>query len=240
MSESTLIIIPTYNEKENIPLLIENIFSVEPSVHILFVDDNSPDGSGKLIDEIREKEERVHVLHREGKLGLGTAYIAGFRYAIEKKYDYIFEMDADFSHNPKEIPNFLRELKEHDLVIGSRYISGVNVVNWPLRRLILSYGANLYTRIITGLPVKDATGGYKAFRRKVLEHINLDFIRSNGYSFQVEVNYKSYVRGFSIKEIPIIFVDRTRGESKMSSGIIQEALFMVWKLRLRKVFGLLK
>jgi len=237
-----LIIIPTYNEKDNIVRVVEEIFnsvskSVEEEINILVVDDNSPDGTADVVKELMKNNERIHLLQREKKLGLGTAYVAGFKYALENNYTYIFEMDADLSHDPKEIPNFLREIKEYDLVLGSRYIKGVNVVNWPLSRLILSYGANLYTKIITGIPVKDSTGGFKCFRNSVLKSLDLDKIKSNGYAFQIEVNFKVWKKGFRIKEIPIIFVDRTEGESKMSKKIIREAVFMVWKLRFFSIIG---
>jgi dolichol-phosphate mannosyltransferase len=237
--KKTLIIIPTYNEIENIGRIIPKVHENISDAHILVVDDNSPDGTGEFVDTLSAKDERIHVLHREGKQGLGTAYIAGFRYAIEKKYDYVFEMDADLSHDPKELPNFLRQLEDYDLVLGSRYIKGVNVINWPLRRLLLSYFANMYVRIIAGLPIKDATGGFKGFRREVLEKIKLDKVHSGGYSFQVEMTFYAFHKGFKIKEIPIIFYDRTLGESKMSTKIIREALMMVWRLRLKKIFGLI-
>ncbi|MCP4726710.1 MAG: polyprenol monophosphomannose synthase [bacterium] len=233
----TLIIIPTYNEISNIRRIIEAVLSQDYSLEVLIVDDNSPDGTGNTVRELQEKDSRIHLLEREGKMGLGTAYICGFKYAIKNNFDYIFEMDADFSHNPTEIPNFLNSIKENDLVLGSRYIQGVNVVNWPLRRLILSYGANLYTRIITGLRVRDATGGYKCFRREVLEAIDLDKIHSNGYTFQIEMTYKAWKKGFTIKEIPIVFIDRVQGQSKMSRKIIIEAIFMVWKLRFLSLIG---
>jgi dolichol-phosphate mannosyltransferase len=240
MSKKSLIIVPTYNEKENIHVVTSRIFEHLPETHILIVDDNSPDGTGDIVDEMLKKNKQLHILHREGKLGLGTAYIAGFKYAIENNYDFVFEMDADLSHDPKELPNFMTALKENDLVLGSRYISGVNVINWPLRRLILSYGANFYTRLITGMPVKDATGGFKAFRVDVLKAINLDRVRSNGYSFQIEMTYKAFAKGFKIKEIPIVFADRVEGVSKMSSGIVREAVLMVWVLKFRKILGILK
>ncbi|MFC1725247.1 polyprenol monophosphomannose synthase [candidate division KSB1 bacterium] len=237
-----LIIIPTYNEKENIFRIAEEIFKktenkVDEEINILIVDDGSPDGTGEIVKEMMKKDGRIHLMEREKKMGLGTAYVAGFKFALENGYDYVFEMDADFSHDPNEIPNFLREIKEYDLVLGSRYIKGVNVVNWPLSRLLLSYGANVYTRIITGIPIKDSTGGFKCFRRTVLEKINFDNIRSNGYSFQIEVNYKVWKKNFKIKEIPIIFVDRTEGESKMSKKIVREAVLMVWKLRFQSIVG---
>ncbi|RKY86697.1 polyprenol monophosphomannose synthase [candidate division KSB1 bacterium] len=233
----TLIIIPTYNERENIERIIDCIFSVDNNLNVLVVDDNSPDKTWEIVEKMVQKDSRVFLIRRKNKLGLGTAYIEGFKFALKNNYDYIFEMDADFSHDPKEIPNFLKTVKDYDLVIGSRYIRGVNVVNWPLRRLILSYGANVYTRIITGLPIKDSTGGFKCFRRKVLESLALDKINSGGYSFQIEVNYKVWKKGFRIKEIPIVFVDRTEGKSKMSKKIIREAIWMVWKLRFLSLFG---
>lgn len=232
----TLIIIPTYNEKENVAKIIESAFSVDESLNILIVDDNSPDGTARIVKDIRQNEPRVFLIEREGKLGLGTAYIAGFKFAIEKKYDYIFEMDCDFSHDPKEIPNFLEKIKDYDLVLGSRYLYGVTVVNWPLRRLFLSYAANVYTRIITGLKIKDATGGFKCFRREVLEAIDLDKVHSGGYAFQIEMTLKAWKKGFKIIEIPIIFVDRLEGQSKMSRKVVFEAVWMVWKLRLISIF----
>ncbi len=233
----TLIIIPTYNEINNINRIIKTVLSQDLSLEILIVDDNSPDGTGEAVKKLQDEDSRIHLLEREGKMGLGTAYICGFKYAIENSFDLIFEMDADFSHNPTEIPNFLESIKENDLVLGSRYIQGVNVVNWPLRRLILSYGANVYTRIITGMTVKDATGGFKCFRREVLEAIDLDKIHSNGYTFQIEMTYKAWKKGFRIKEIPIVFIDRVQGQSKMSRKIIFEAIFMVWKLRFLSLVG---
>jgi dolichol-phosphate mannosyltransferase len=232
----TLVVIPTYNEAKNIKRLIEEIFKLDLDINILIIDDNSPDGTGNIVEELVKRDHKINLIKREGKMGLGTAYVAGFKYAIENKYDYVFEMDADFSHDPKEIPNFLEKIKEYDLVIGSRYIKGVNVVNWPLRRLILSYGANIYTRFITGIPIKDSTSGYKCYRREVLESIDLNSIHSGGYSFQIEMNYKTWKKNFKIAEIPIIFVDRTEGKSKMSKKIVREAIYLVWKLRLLSIF----
>ncbi len=226
-----VIIIPTYNEVENVQRLVQAIFSYQADIHILFVDDSSPDGTGALIKKMQQEHPNILLLEREKKEGLGRAYIAGFKFALQKGFDYIFEMDADFSHDPREIPNFLAAIARSDLVIGSRYIHGVNVINWPLRRLLLSYFANKYTQVITGLPVKDCTGGFKCFRRQVLENINLDNIRSNGYAFQIEMNFKAWMAGFKIQEIPIIFVDRVYGESKLSRKIMWEAIFLVWKLR---------
>lgn len=227
-----LIIVPTYNEKENIEEIIETVLNQGVGIEILIVDDNSPDGTGEIVDSIVETNNRVHVLHREGKLGLGSAYITGFKWAIENTdAKYVFEMDADFSHDPAAIPEFLEKIKDHDLVIGSRYLHGITVVNWPLSRLILSCGANVYTKIVTGLPLKDSTGGFKCFRREVLQQLPLDRIRSDGYSFQIEMNFYCWKKGFRIKEIPIIFEDRRVGVSKMSKRIIWEAAFMVWRLR---------
>lgn len=234
----TLIVIPTYNERQNLPGLMDQIFNLNlPEVEVLFVDDNSPDGTSDWIFSQSQDDPRLHLLKRPGKLGLGTAYVAGFKYALARDYDVIMEMDADLSHNPKELPHFLEKISTCDLVIGSRYLTGVNVINWPLSRLILSVGANTYTRIITGLPVRDATGGYKAFRRQVLEAINLDKIHSDGYSFQIETTFKAWKKGFRICEIPIVFTDRTKGESKMSKKIVREAIWMVWKLKLLSSTG---
>lgn len=233
----TLVIIPTYNESENIERIVPEILDKDQSIDVLIVDDSSPDGTGELADKMAEKNSKIFVIHREKKSGLGTAYKAGFRYALENGYDYIFEMDADFSHDPKCIPSFLEAIKEADLVLGSRYISGVNVINWPMSRLLLSYYANVYTRLVTGLPVKDATGGFKCFRRKVLESVDLDKVKSEGYSFQIEVSLRAWKKGFKIKEIPIVFEDRREGRSKMSKKIVREAVWMVWKLRLLSILG---
>ena len=234
----SLVVIPTYNEAQNIETLIERIlFLGIKDLHILVVDDNSPDGTADIVKRISQNEPQVHLLKRPQKAGLGTAYVAGFKYALQHGYDYIFEMDADFSHNPDEIPNFLKKIKNYDLVIGSRYISGVNVINWPLGRLILSVGANKYTQIITGMPIKDGTGGFKCFRREVLEAIDFVNIHSDGYSFQIEMNFKTWKRGFRICEIPIVFLDREAGSSKMSKKIIREAVWMVWKLKLLSLLG---
>ncbi len=226
-----VVVIPTYNEVENVEPLVAEIRRHVPDIHILFVDDNSPDGTGDLIKKMKTHDTKIHLLERPQKNGLGRAYIDGFTVALQKGFEYIFEMDADFSHDPKELPNFLREIEQYDLVIGSRYIKGVNVINWPLKRLLLSYYANMYTRIITGIPIRDCTGGYKCFRREVLEAIDFQRIKSNGYAFQIELNYKVWKKGFRIKEIPIIFFDRVHGESKLSKKIMWEAVFLVWKLR---------
>ena len=233
-----LIVIPTYNEINNISELIEKIMSVSNALDILFIDDNSPDGTGVFLEQISNEKKEINLLSRPGKMGLGTAYIEGFKWAIENNYDYVLQMDADMSHDPSDIPRMLDLISENDLVIGSRYLGGFNVVNWPLRRLFLSYGANLYTRILTGLPISDSTGGFKCFRIDVLRNINLEQIVSEGYSFQIEMNYLSWVRNFKIKEISIVFTDRTVGQSKMSKKIILEAIFMVPKIMFQRIFSI--
>ncbi len=233
-----IVISPTYNERKNIDELIDKVMEVD-GVHLLVIDDNSPDKTAVRVKERMASSNRIHLMERSGKLGLGTAYCDGFKWALDKGYDRIIQMDADLSHNPKEIPNLLDASNEYDLVVGSRYINGVNVVNWPLRRLILSYVANLYAQLITGIPVRDATGGFKCFRSRVLETIDLSKIKSEGYSFQIEMNFISWIKGFKIKEIPIIFVDRTVGESKMSRKVIIEAIYMVPLLKIKKIFGLI-
>jgi dolichol-phosphate mannosyltransferase len=234
-----LIIIPTYDERENLVELLGRIFAQNLPTEVLIVDDNSPDGTGILAGEIAAADPRVHVMHRAGKMGLGSAYVAGFRWALDRDYDAVFEMDADFSHNPDSLGEFLRELEKADLVLGSRYLHGVTVVNWPLSRLILSYSANVYSRIITGMRVKDLTGGYKCFRRQVLEAIDWSRVGSDGYAFQIEITFKAWRKGFRIKEIPIMFVDRRAGSSKMSRKIVREAVWMVWRLRLLDLLGAL-
>lgn len=229
----TLIAVPTYNEKENLPVLLARLMELPDTVHVLVVDDGSPDGTGDIAQEWSLRPEgRVHVLRRAGKQGLGSAYIAAFRWALERDYELVFEMDADFSHDPKYVPDMLEAARDADLVIGSRYVTGVNVVNWPMQRLLLSWFANLYARIVTGLPVHDCTGGFKCFRREALAAVDFSRIASGGYSFQVEMNYKVWKKGFRIKEVPIVFVDRFAGTSKMSGSIIGEALFLVLRLRL--------
>lgn len=239
--QRALVIIPTYNESENLPRLVPSVLSRDERLEILVVDDNSPDGTGQLAEEIAAAEPRVHVIHRAGKLGLGTAYIAGFKWGIEREYDFLFEMDADFSHDPAHLPQFLEAVQEYDLVLGSRYLHGrVTVVNWPMGRLLLSYFANSYARWVTGLPIADATGGFKCFRRKVLEAIDLDRVESNGYSFQIEMSFRAWKKGFRLGEIPIMFVDRDLGESKMSKKIIREAVWRVWRLRLLGALGRLE
>ena len=235
--QKTLVIIPTYDEADNIERIVLQILDQQEGVEVLVVDDGSPDGTAAIVEKLVETDSRIHLIKRPGKKGLGTAYVEGFRYACTRGYDYVFEMDADFSHDPAEIPKFLDRIREYDLVIGSRYTNGVRVVNWPIRRLLLSYAANVYTRVITGLPIKDSTGGFKCYRRQVLESINLDSIRSNGYAFQIEMSFKAWKKGFRLCEIPITFVDRRSGVSKMSKRIVFEAVFMVWKLKLRSLFG---
>lgn len=239
-NKKALIIIPTFDELENLPKLLPQVLSQDEIIDVLIVDDNSPDGTADWVKYEMKNNSRIKLIEREEKLGLGTAYIAGFKYAIKNNYDYIFEMDADFSHDPKEIPKFLNEIQTYDLVLGSRYKEGVNVVNWPMRRLMLSVFANVYSRFITGLPVHDATGGFKCFRKEVLQAIDLDEIKSNGYAFQIEVTFKAWKKGFKIKELSIVFTDRVKGTSKMSKKIVREAMFMVWKLRFASMFGLLK
>lgn len=232
LPDRALVIVPTFNERFNIARLIPAILAQDPSLEVLVVDDGSPDGTGAIVDGIAANNPRVHIIHRASKLGLGTAYIAGFRWALERKYDLVFEMDADFSHNPERLPEFLEAIRESDVVLGSRYQNGhVNVVNWPMSRLFLSYAANIYARFVTGLPIFDTTGGFKCFRRNVLESIDLNSVKSNGYAFQIEMSYRAWKRGFQLFEIPIIFVDRTEGVSKMSKKIVREAIWMVWRLR---------
>lgn len=235
--QRALIIFPTYNERDNIEKIVHAVLPLDPRINVLIVDDNSPDGTGELADRLAAAEPKVHVLHRQMKEGLGRAYIAGFRWAIEQQYDFVFEMDADFSHGPEYIKDFLREIQNHDLVIGSRYISGVNVINWPMSRLLLSFFANKYARFVTGLPVRDATGGYKCFRREVLEGIRLDDVHSSGYCFQIEMTMRAWKKHFRIKEIPIVFIDRVAGASKMSKKIVREAVWKVWLLRWKSLIG---
>ena len=230
MSQKALVIVPTYNERDNLPPLIERLMKLPVPVEVLVVDDNSPDGTGQLADEIAAKNPQVKVLHRQEKNGLGRAYIAGFKWALERDYEFIFEMDGDFSHNPDDVPSFLKAAQDADLVIGSRYRDGIRVINWPLKRLMLSMGAGKYVRLITGMPISDPTGGYKCFRRKTLMALDLDAIRSNGYSFQIEMSHKIWRQGLRIAEVPIVFTDRFVGTSKMSRKIVYEALFMVWRL----------
>ena len=232
-----MVVVPTYNEALNLPLIVPQILAQDPRLDVLVVDDNSPDGTGHLADQMAAADSRVHVLHRPGKGGLGKAYLAGFRWALDRGYDLIFEMDADFSHDPKFLGDFLRAVEEADLVIGSRYKTGVNVINWPISRLLLSLGANQYARWITGMPIVDSTGGFKCFRRQVLETIDFERVRSNGYSFQIEMSFRAWKKGFRLVEIPIVFTDRVEGQSKMNKRIVREAIWMVWWLRLKALVG---
>jgi dolichol-phosphate mannosyltransferase len=239
--ERALVIIPTYNESENLPRLIPSVLSRDERLHILVVDDASPDGTGQMADDIAAAQPRVHVLHRAGKLGLGTAYLDGFRWGLQRGYDVLLEMDADFSHDPVHLPQFLEAIENYDVVLGSRYLHGrVTVVNWPMTRLLLSYFANLYAGWVTGLPIADATGGFKCFRREVLAAIDLDRVESNGYAFQIEMSFRAWKKGFRLGEIPIMFVDRDQGTSKMSKKIVREAIWRVWKLRFQSMFGRLE
>jgi dolichol-phosphate mannosyltransferase len=238
VADRALVIVPTYNERENIAKLIETVLAQDARLDLLVVDDGSPDGTGAIVDAIREREPRVNVLHRPNKMGLGTAYLAGFRWALDAGYAYIFEMDADFSHDPAHLPSFLEAIEGADLVLGSRYRHGkVTVVNWPISRLMLSYSANMYARAVTGLQLWDSTGGFKCFRREVLEAIDLTSVKSNGYAFQIEMSFRAWKRGFRIVEIPIVFTDRSEGESKMSKRIVREAVWMVWRLRWWAITG---
>ena len=231
-------VVPTYNERVNLPLVVPAILQQDPRIDVLVVDDNSPDGTGQLADELAASTPRVHVLHRPAKSGLGKAYLAGFQWALENRYDLIFEMDADFSHDPKFLGDFVRAAADADLVIGSRYRAGVvNVINWPISRLLLSIGANQYARWITGLPLADSTGGFKCFRREVLEAIDFEKVRSNGYAFQIEMSFRAWKKGFRLVEVPIVFTDRVEGQSKMNKRIVREAIWMVWWLRLQSLIG---
>ncbi len=233
-----LVVIPTYDEKENIREIISAVLKVNPILHILIVDDSSPDGTAHIVQEIKKRNPRVHLLSRKKKSGLGTAYIAGFKYALKNNYDYAFEMDADFSHNPEDISKFLKALKDYDLVIGSRYCDGVSVVNWPISRLLLSYFANLYARIIIDIPIYDLTSGFKGYRKEVLQAIDFSKIKSDGYGFQIEMKFYAYRNRFRIKEIPVIFIDRRSGHSKMSRKIIWEAFWVVWILKIKDILKL--
>jgi len=233
---TAIVVVPTYNEADNVGELIPDILTQDDRLSVLVVDDNSPDGTAAIVKALPGFGDRIHILERPLKQGLGAAYIAGFQWILENtEFDAIFEMDADFSHSPEALPQFLQEIETHDLVLGSRYLEGVTVVNWPLRRLFLSVGANIYARLVTGMPIKDSTGGFKCFRRSTLEMLPLNSIKSDGYSFQIEMNYHCWRRKLRIKEIPIIFTDRQVGVSKMSNHIIVEAMWMVWALRLRRI-----
>ena len=243
-SGKSVVIIPTYNEKENIEAIIRAVMALEDNLDILVIEDGSPDGTADIVKELMAGDfnGRLHIIERKGKLGLGTAYITGFKWAIEQKYDFIFEMDADFSHDPKDVPRLLKEVRDngYDVAIGSRYITGVNVVNWPMGRVLMSYYASKYVQFVTGIPVNDTTAGFKCYRRQVLETIDLDAIRFKGYAFQIEMKFTAYKLGFKIKEVPVIFVNRELGTSKMSGGIFGEALFGVIKLRIASMFGKIK
>ena len=233
----TLIISPTYNEKDNISTIIHEVFVRDHNYHMLIIDDNSPDGTADIVRELKKTYSNLHLVVRDKKNGLGKAYVFGFKWALKRDFEAIVQMDADMSHHPKEIDKMKKLLKNYDLTIGSRYIDGVSVVKWPIRRLILSYGANLYSRIITGMPLRDATGGFKVWKRKVLESIDLDNVKSSGYSFQIEMNFRAWIKGFKLVEHPIIFIDRTIGQSKMSRKIMFEAIWIVWRLRIWRIFG---
>ena len=233
----TVIISPTYNERENISIIIHEVFDQNSDHHMLIVDDNSPDGTSDIVRDLKRSYPNLHLEVRDKKDGLGKAYIFGFKWALKQDFEAIVQMDADMSHHPKEIEKMKKLLENYDLSIGSRYIDGVSVVKWQIRRLILSYGANLYSRIITGMPLKDATGGFKVWKRNVLESIDLDSVKSSGYSFQIEMNFRAWIKGFKLVEHPIIFIDRTIGQSKMSKKIMFEAIWMVWRLRIWRLFG---
>lgn len=233
----TIVVTPTYNERKNIGELIRSLFQIDPGFHVLVVDDNSPDETADYVESLKTEFSHVHLLRREGKMGLGTAYCEGFKYALQRDFDALVQMDADLSHDPDDIPRMLAVLPDCDLVLGSRYCNGVSVVNWPIRRLILSYGANKYSRWVTGMPVSDATSGFKCWSRKTLDAIDLDSIQSRGYAFQIEMTFRAWHKGLQIKEIPIVFNDRTVGQSKMTRSIMLEAAFMVWRLRIWRMFG---
>jgi len=232
-----LVIFPTYNEAENIERIIEVVLSQSPALDVLVIDDNSPDKTWEIVEKLKATNPKINLLRREKKLGLGTAYVLGFKYSLEHGYDYCFEMDADFSHPPDAIPRFIELLHDYDLIIGSRYCNGVSVVNWPMKRLLLSYFANIYARVITGCPITDLTAGFKCYKRKVLEAINLDSLKEDGYGFQIEIDHMIWRKGFRIKEIPIIFVERRAGVSKMNKRIIRRAFFLVPRIRLQRLFG---
>ena len=236
MIMKALLIIPTYNEIQNIERMLRIVLTLQEGLEVLVMDDGSPDGTGQAVKAMQLEDPRIHLIERPRKMGLGSAYVRGFKYALKEGFDYILEMDADFSHNPNDLPRLLEAAKSFDLVIGSRYSKGVNIVNWPFRRLLISYFASKYVRIITGMPIKDPTAGFKCFNRKVLEAINLNAILSDGYAFQVEMNFRVWSKGFSIHEVPIVFTERTEGVSKMSRHIVWEAAWVVWRLQLLKIF----
>lgn len=229
---------PTYNEAETLGELVPRVLDQDSRIDVLVIDDASPDGTGAIADDLAAHDERVQVVHREGKLGLGTAYLSGFRYGLERGYDYLLEMDSDLSHDPKYLPDLLAAVDDGaDLAIGSRYVRGVNVINWPMSRLLLSYYANKYARWVTGLPLTDATSGFKCFRRRALEVIDFERVGSTGYAFQIEMDFRAWKAGMKLVEVPIVFTDRDRGESKMSGAIVREAVWRVWALRLKWLFG---
>lgn len=233
-----LVVMPTYNEAESLGGLVPRVLDQDPRIDVLVIDDASPDGTGAIADDLAARDERVQVVHREGKLGLGTAYLRGFRYGLERGYDYLLEMDSDLSHDPKYLPDLLAAVDDGaDLAIGSRYVRGVNVINWPMSRLLLSYYANKYARWVTGLPLTDATSGFKCFRRRALEVIDFERVGSTGYAFQIEMDFRAWKAGMTLVEVPIVFTDRDRGESKMSGAIVREAVWRVWALRLKSLFG---
>jgi dolichol-phosphate mannosyltransferase len=233
----TLVVIPTYDEAENLPLIVPRVLEQHPDIEVLIVDDNSPDGTGKLADELAQSEPRIHVLHRAEKQGLGPAYRAGLQHALDLGADYIIQMDADFSHPPEVLPEMIAGMDDYDIVLGSRYLNGITVVNWPIERILLSYFGNVYAKKVTGLPVSDTTGGFRCIRRELLECMGFERIRSNGYAFQIEMNYRFVKYGARIKEIPFFFLDRTRGTSKLNFRIGLEALWVVWWLRITDAFG---
>jgi len=243
--EKSVVIIPTYNEAENIEKMLSELFENYPAIHILIIDDGSPDKTAELVKKFQQNSEKgktnLHLIERSGKQGLGTAYLTGFRWAFKHNFDYLFEMDCDFSHDPKDLKGLLNHCLRYncDLVIGSRYYKGIRVINWPLKRLLLSSFASIYARFVTGIPLKDTTGGFKCFKVASLKELNLNKIRSNGYSFQLELNYKFWAKGLKIEEFPIIFYERRDGQSKMGLKIVLEAIYMVFVLRLKKVFGTL-
>lgn len=237
--DKSIVIIPTYNEIDNISKMLTTLVRLYPELNVLIIDDGSPDGTAAIVKKFGEKYENIHLIQRSGKLGLGTAYITGFKWALARDFEFIFEMDCDFSHNPNDLMKLLEAAQSSDLVIGSRYIDGIRIINWPFRRLLLSYGASIYTRMITGLKILDVTGGFKCFTRGALESLDLDKIMSNGYSFQIELNFKVWSKGMTIKEVPIIFTERRDGQSKMHGGIVKEAIFAVIMLRVRRIFKIL-
>jgi len=242
MKNDSLIIVPTYNESNNIERLIDRLMNLETNVDVLVIDDGSPDGTADRVHKSMAKyPERVELIERKGKLGLGTAYVRGFKYALEKGYTYVCEMDADFSHDPDDVDKLIREVRAGatDVAVGSRYANGISIINWPLSRLILSYGANIYARTITGLPIFDTTAGFKCIHRKVLEEISIDRIKSNGYAFQIELHFRAWKAGFRLKEVSIVFREREEGVSKMSKAIVREAIWRVWSLKFRSIFGTL-